>query len=1748
MIKVGKHSLLVAVLLVFGSAKLVAQDLLISGGNTISSIICANGNVYAWGKNTQGTPSVTGTLGTGSAAAQLNSPQAVNFPTTDPYFNSISLGITVKAVDAGSGGHFIALDCYGGAWSWGNNGGGTGITGTGTAVQATTTPARVVKGLTPGGASIDPTLTNYLVNVKYISGGNNNSYAILNTGEAVAWGDNGNGQVGNGTTTSASVPQYILTGPGTRLTNVIQIEAGDVTGYALVDPDGDGLGTVYSWGAGANGRLGRNAAGTANSGSESSDDSYARPVLNLDGTPFTNIRIISAGDVMCFAVDANNFMWAWGNGGWGNCTGTGFSGLSNSNPLKVVAGEWGTTAGAGFGQQYLKVKSIAGGQGYGMAVTTDGLPMAWGNDDACSAGAGGGNLGNGAGGSSGTPVIIRRSSAAGDYSTDAVSISDGDTWGFYTTSTNQIYAWGSNDLGQLGVGNTTCGTYAVPFSLTCTPPAPKPSASISPRSMTVCSSSFAGTTLNSQFVIGAALAPNYTVTWFRNGSSVQTGPASVAGNLTYNVPAGAPGLGTYKVQVSYVGTDAPCAPYLPAEDQIVISAYTQNFTVPSPLTFCGTLTPYVTGLGRYNWFKDPTGGSSLATTLKNNPASITKASVNAPSGGVYTVYVQETGAYTGNVGPVTPTSCGSITSNDNNNWRNIIITVTDPQITIDTVTIWVKGETGAAKTWNWQINAYKTKVNGPGKTVADFGSAAVATGPVVPMLNPSNGGAWVQTKIPVNITLTGNGATYAIAVPKGLQTGGTNNPNLADFDCSLFPKRDDISTGGPYVSATGGSDPYTNDKTQWGTIGNIHFSTSQQYCDRVPVTLTEVCPCAPPTALSVSPSTTTTICQGANQTITGSYTLGSPTNGYNFVWYKGVAPGSPSYTPIASYANFTITGAVAGDAGTYTLRIEDGTAGNSACYREASVTIVVTAPITTPSVIANNQIICNGSTPATLTQTTAPVGGTGTILYQWYSSTDNFVSNSTKIVSAMSSSYSPGALASTTYYRRRDSSGVCPGVNSNIITITTTAPTVAGAIASDQSICSGTAPTALTNTTAPTGGTGTYFYKWQQATNSAGPWSYIAGQTTNGYTAPTLLATTYYRRIDSSGACAGVPTAYVTITVLGSLNPGTITADQNICFNTTPANLSSTLAASGGAGAPVYSWEQSTDNGTTWGAAPASSNSLTYTFPGALSSTIEYRRKVVAGAGACNTGYTTPVTVTVYANLTPGSISADQSICSGITATTLANATSPAGGSGTFGYSWNQSTDGGTTWNPIGGASSATYAPGALTTTTKYERIVTSATCPAVTSNVVTVTVTPNTTATISINGPGATCTGTPMNYTINTQTNQGGSPGYQWYVNGSPVGGQTGVSYSPTTLSNGDVVTLILSSSIACTAAATSNAMTASVVSNVTPTINIPTSNSICAGTSVTFTTTNLGSGTTPTYVWHLNGGVVGTNTDTYTNAALVNGDQVYVVMTSSLTCATVATATSNTITMNVKAIPTPQIVGGDKSICSGSSVSYTATVGSGNLQWNKDGVAISGSTASSIAINSSGTYTLTENNGACATTSAPVVVAILTTPVANAGADQYVKEGTAISLDGSGGVNYLWTPATGLSSATVANPTLTANNIITYTLTAYDATNACSSQDAVTIFVEKQIVIPNAITPNGDNNNDEWIIENLESFPNCTIEIYNRWGTLVWKTTGTSLHWKGTNYRNDEVLPDGTYFYIIDLKGKVYNDPYTGYIQVVK
>ena len=91
-------------------------------------------------------------------------------------------------------------------------------------------------------------------------------------------------------------------------------------------------------------------------------------------------------------------------------------------------------------------------------------------------------------------------------------------------------------------------------------------------------------------------------------------------------------------------------------------------------------------------------------------------------------------------------------------------------------------------------------------------------------------------------------------------------------------------------------------------------------------------------------------------------------------------------------------------------------------------------------------------------------------------------------------------------------------------------------------------------------------------------------------------------------------------------------------------------------------------------------------------------------------------------------------------------------------------------------------------------------------------------------------------------------------------------------------------------------------VNSTVTPTVSIsPSANPITSGTNVIFTATCMTGCSGASYQWKLNGGNVGSNSTTYSNSALVNGDQVSCVMTSGSACASPTTATSNTVTMTV-------------------------------------------------------------------------------------------------------------------------------------------------------------------------------------------------------------------------------------------------------
>jgi gliding motility-associated-like protein len=79
-------------------------------------------------------------------------------------------------------------------------------------------------------------------------------------------------------------------------------------------------------------------------------------------------------------------------------------------------------------------------------------------------------------------------------------------------------------------------------------------------------------------------------------------------------------------------------------------------------------------------------------------------------------------------------------------------------------------------------------------------------------------------------------------------------------------------------------------------------------------------------------------------------------------------------------------------------------------------------------------------------------------------------------------------------------------------------------------------------------------------------------------------------------------------------------------------------------------------------------------------------------------------------------------------------------------------------------------------------------------------------------------------------------------------------------------------------------------------------------------------------------------------------------------------------------------------------------------------------------------------------------------------------------------------------------------------------------------TLIIIPPIDIPNTFTPNGDGINDTWNIKNIENYPGLTLEIYNRYGQLIYRSVGYSKPWDGTF--NGMPLPVASYYYILDPK----------------
>jgi gliding motility-associated-like protein len=109
--------------------------------------------------------------------------------------------------------------------------------------------------------------------------------------------------------------------------------------------------------------------------------------------------------------------------------------------------------------------------------------------------------------------------------------------------------------------------------------------------------------------------------------------------------------------------------------------------------------------------------------------------------------------------------------------------------------------------------------------------------------------------------------------------------------------------------------------------------------------------------------------------------------------------------------------------------------------------------------------------------------------------------------------------------------------------------------------------------------------------------------------------------------------------------------------------------------------------------------------------------------------------------------------------------------------------------------------------------------------------------------------------------------------------------------------------------------------------------------------------------------------------------------------------------------------------------------------------------------------------------------------------------------------------------------NPNISNLNASTYTLMVMDQ-NGCRAYASIIMTQPDILEMPNGYSPNGDGDNDAFVVHGIEAYPDNELVIYNRWGNIVYSKTNYANEWDGNN-KSGESLPDATYFAILRIFG---------------
>ena len=732
-------------------------------------------------------------------------------------------------------------------------------------------------------------------------------------------------------------------------------------------------------------------------------------------------------------------------------------------------------------------------------------------------------------------------------------------------------------------------------------------------------------------------------------------------------------------------------------------------------------------------------------------------------------------------------------------------------------------------------------------------------------------------------------------------------------------------------------------------VNNNGNNGGDKYQDATQVTITEAVATAPVASVSISQTAgASTVCAGASVTFTATATNGGTAPTYQWKVNGTAVTGATS-------ATFTTTTLAAGSDAITCVMISNlsGVTGNPATSN--SITETVNTSVTpSVSIVSTTTTICSGQSVAF---TATPTNGGTSPAYQWYNGT-------TAISGATASTYSSTTLTGTASITvKLTSNASCPStptVTSNAIGVTVSGsvtPAISITSSAGNSLCSSQS---TTFTATPVNGGSSPAYQW-----------YKNGSAIGGATASTYSASGFANndaitcQLTSSSGCASPATATssaITITITSNGTPSltiasnvgnSICSGQTIIFTASPTN---------GGTAPTYQWY----NGATIISGATSSVYSTNSI--ITNTTISCKMVSNSQCVTTNNATSNTLTITVSGSVTPAvSITSNvgTSVCSGQTATFTEAAVN--GGPSPV-YQWYNS------GSAISGATSSTYSSSTLANGASITVVLTSSSACAspttATSNAITMNVGNSSTASVIATSNAGTSICNSQNATLTaTPDNGGAAPAYQWMLNGSNIPGATSSTYTPPSIANGNAYTVQMVSSSSCVTQSTvvSGALTFSVVAGgpatVAVTPNVGTT--ICQGVSVTFTAIAVNGGSNPTYQWTKNGNNVGNATTTYIDNTLSNGDVINCSVSSSLTCASPATAVSNYITMTVHSQPVAIITNNNNVLTSSLGSAY---------QWYLNNVSVSNGNSQIFTPQANGNYTVEVTNVyGCEALSAP-------------------------------------------------------------------------------------------------------------------------------------------------------------------------------